>query len=377
MNILITCFSKSWGGLEIQALELAVAIHARYGHAAWLACLPDSRLEQEAAASNIPTYVFDVTGYVHPTVVFRLAKAIARNHIDIIHCQLSKDIATVVPAVKLSMADVPIVLTRSMGSYISKKDPLHQFTYGNVALVLAVSSVIHENVIATTPMQPERVLTFPYGVDTVAYDPSRTHGQSVRKDLGYTDGTVVVGCVGRISPGKGHQELLAAASQLRSAFPHVRYLFVGEASYGEQDYAAQVMNLRQSLGVNDITQFTGFRRDIPEVMAALDVFAFPSHAEAFGLVLIEAMAMARPVVSSNCDGVLDIVVDGETGIMVPPRDPEALAGALRVLLKDPSLRARMGNAGRARVLVRFEKRRLFDELLGIYASLLRGEIPSR
>ena len=86
--------------------------------------------------------------------------------------------------------------------------------------------------------------------------------------------------------------------------------------------------MAQTLGLERIVRFTGFRRDVPEVMSALDLFVFPSHAEAFGLVLIEAMAMERPVVSTNCDGVLDIVVDGVTGLTVPPKDPVRLAAAI-------------------------------------------------
>jgi glycosyltransferase involved in cell wall biosynthesis len=108
-------------------------------------------------------------------------------------------------------------------------------------------------------------------------------------------------------------------------------------------------------------------------MAAFDIFAFPSHAESFGIVLIEAMAMGRPVVSTNCDGVLDIVVDGETGIYVHPRNGKELAEALARLIDDPSLRESMGEAGRKRVEELFDQRKQLNKLEGIYYELLEKE----
>ena len=369
MRILLTCFSRSWGVLELQAVELARQLQAR-NHSVWLACCPDSRLEQEALRLQLHALPFDVTGYVHPRLVWRMGKFISRNNIRLVHCQLSKDIATVVPAVKLSMADVPILLTRGMGSAISKKDPLHQLTYGNVSLVLAVSSVIHANVLETTPMTPERVITLPNGVDTSVFSPAHARGVEIRREFGITPSAVVVGFVGRFSSGKGLEELLRAADLVRRSRPDVRFLVIGETSYGEEEYAERIRALHASLDLKDTVVFAGYRRDIPNVMASFDILAFPSHAEAFGVVLIEAMAMELPVVASNSDGVLDIVVNEETGILVPPRDHQLLAQGLLRLVEDPALRHRMGKSGRQRVLKHFDAQKLMERLEAIYASLL-------
>jgi glycosyltransferase involved in cell wall biosynthesis len=157
---------------------------------------------------------------------------------------------------------------------------------------------------------------------------------------------------------------------LRQRHPGVRLLLVGEPSFGENLHAEGIKRLANDLGLGDTVVFTGFRRDVPDVMAAMDIFAFPSHAEAFGMVLIEAMATELPVVSTNCDGVLDIVVDGETGIYVPPRNPLRFAAALERLMGDGALRRSMGTAGRKRAVALFEWQDHLQRLESVYTELL-------
>jgi glycosyltransferase involved in cell wall biosynthesis len=369
LRILQTCFSRSWGGLEIQALEMSRQL-ARRGHQVWLACCPGSRLQHVAAGEEIRTVAHDVSGYVHPRIAWALGRFIARQSIDIVHCQLSRDISTMVPAVRLSLKQVPLVLSKRVGSYVTKRDPLHRFTYSGVSRVLAISDVIHRNVIDTTPVPPERVITLHDSVDTKLFSPNRIDEKPLRREYNLDDNIVVVGFVGRFSPGKGHEELLAAADILRKQRANVRFLVVGEASYGERQYELKIRSQARSIGLEQTVLFTGFRKDIPEVMSSFDILAFPSHAESFGVVLIEAMAMELPVVSTNCDGVLDIVVNGETGFYVPPRNAPELAARLLQLIDSPETRRRMGKAGRERVLENFDQQKQIDALVEIYNGVL-------
>jgi len=369
LNILQTCYSPSWGGLEMQTLEISLQL-IRRGHRVTLSCRPATRLATEAERSHIPLLLHDIRGYLHPIVIARLSSELRHVGIDLIHCQHSRDIATVVPAMLLSGRYRPILLSKRVGSYIVKKDFLHSLTHRHISRVLAISEVIHRNVLDTLPVPPERVLTLHDAIDTSRYSPQHATGKSVRSEFGFTDDVFLVGFVGRISPGKGHGELLHAAAMLKPRYPNVRYLIVGEASYGEEGYAEQIRHLAGKLGVDDVVTFTGFRKDVPDVMRAFDLFAFPSHAESFGIGLIEAMAIELPVVSTNCDGILDIVVDGETGIMVPPKDAEALARGLSRLLDDPGLRKRMGEAARRRVVALFDQQKQLDRLEQIYADVL-------
>ena len=371
-KVLQTCFSRSWGGLEIQALEVSCTLQDR-GHQVWLACCPDSHLALEARSHGIRLLPLNVTGYVHPLIVWRLGRLIRTQQIDLIHCQLSRDIATLVPAMKVSGRAVPLILSKRVGSYVSKRDLFHRFTYRNVDRVLAISEVIRKNVLDTTPMTPDRVLTLHDAIDTDLFSPARADRERARGEFHLSDNTTVVGFVGRFSPGKGHEEFLEAARLLSAKHTDLRFLIVGEASQGEDRYAARIHSLSHSLGLDGCVTFTGYRRDIPDVMSAFDIFAFPSHAESFGVALIEAMAMERPVVSTNCDGVLDIVVDGQTGIFVHPRNARELSEALSRLIQDPDLRKRMGKAGRKRVEELFDQRRQMDALEKLYAVLVEGK----
>jgi glycosyltransferase involved in cell wall biosynthesis len=343
---------------------------ARRGHQVWLACCPGSRLQHEAATENIRTLALDVSGYFHPRIAWSLGRFIAGEAIDIIHCQLSRDISTVVPAMRLSFKHVPVILSKRVGSYITKRDPLHRFTYAGVSRVLAISDIIHRNVLETTPVPPDRVLTLHDAVDTDLFSPSRMYQANLRREYDLDDDIVVVGFVGRFSHGKGHEELLAAADTIRKQRSNVRFLVVGEASHGERHYEMKIHGLARSLGLENTVLFTGFRKDIPEVMASFDLLAFPSHAESFGVVLIEAMAMELPVVSTNCDGVLDIVINGETGLYVHPRNAPELAAALLRLIDSPETRYRMGKAGRARVVEKFDQQKQINALERIYREVL-------
>ena len=368
MRILQTCFSPSWGGLEIQALEVTRELEQR-GHRLCLACCASSRLHREAERRGIRVVPLHVRGYLHPGAVWSLRRLLVRESIDVVHCQLSKDIALLVPAVRMVRRHIPVLLSKRVGSYLRKRDLLHRFTYAGVSRVLPISSVIHRNVLDTTPIDPARVVTLHDAVDTDRFSPARVDRQRVRSEFGIGEGTVLIGFAGRFSPGKGHEDFLRAAEQLTRLRSGLAFLVVGEASFGEEAYEREIRELCGRLGLGGNVRFAGFRNDMPEVLAAFDILAFPSHAESFGMVLIEAMAMGRPVVSTDCDGVLDIVVDGVTGLFVHPRDPAGLAGALLRLAESPILREQMGTAGRERVLRLFDKKDQIAKLESMYREL--------
>lgn len=167
-----------------------------------------------------------------------------------------------------------------------------------------------------------------------------------------------VGLVGRITPWKGQDVFLRAAAEVRKSFPGVVFQIIGAALFAETDYEAEVRRLAEELGPPGWVEFTGFRSDVAELIGRLDVLVHASTvAEPFGQVIIEAMAAARPVVATRGGGVPEIVVDGETGLLVPMGDASAMAAAVVGLLSDPDAAAAMGRRGRRRVEKSFSIRR--------------------
>jgi glycosyltransferase involved in cell wall biosynthesis len=374
LRILQTCFSHSLGGLEIHTLRAVSRLHKR-GHEVWLACLPDSRLAHEAADLGFNTITLNVKGYVHPRLIMRMAKFLKDRKISIIHSQHSRDIATVVPAMLLSGEKTPVVLSKRMGSYISKRDLFHRFTFKHVNRVLAISEVIRKNVIETTPMKPENVITLHEPVDTQIFDPACSDRRKTRVENNFTDDDFIIGFVGRYSPGKGHEDFLDALTLLKEKYSSIKAWIIGEASQGEEEYERNIHDLAKRKGLEKIVRFSGFRKDIADAMYAFDLFVFPSHAEAFGAALVEAMAMERAVVSTNCDGVIDIVIDGVTGLFVNPHKPQELSDAIGHLIDNPALRSQMGIAGRKRILTHFDERAHIEKIESLYYSLLNNSDP--
>jgi glycosyltransferase involved in cell wall biosynthesis len=179
----------------------------------------------------------------------------------------------------------------------------------------------------------------------------------------------IVLTVARLDAQKGHGYLLAAAPEI----PDALFVFVGE---GRERPVLEAQ--ARALGVAERVRFLGHRDDVPDLLAACDVFVLPSRYEGLPLSVLEAMAAAKPVVATAIEGTDELVRHGETGLLVPPAAPSALAEAIRAVLADRALATRMGQAGRARVDREFSMSRMIDEVTGVYDELLeRSEVSRR
>jgi glycosyltransferase involved in cell wall biosynthesis len=195
-----------------------------------------------------------------------------------------------------------------------------------------------------------------------------------RQELGIPEDAPCLGIVSRLFFWKGHDALLDALVLVKREFPEVRAVIVGEddrqAQPGGASYTAELQARVKALQLEQQVVFTGFRFDIPRVLAGLDVFVMPSWEEPFGLAYLEAMAMERPVVAWANGGALEIVKDGETGFLVEARSVPALAEAILRLLRDGPLRRRLGQAGKRRVQEAFNPARMCQEMLAVYRATL-------
>ena len=369
MKILKTCLSKSWGGLEMVTLQTVKQLLNRNIETELL-CLPNSRIYSEAVNNGIKVYTSKFSGYFHPFEIFNTAKLLRINKYDIVHCGTSKDLWLMTPALKFSNLTTPLLLSKHMGSYIIKKDVLHKWIYNRVNFALAISKVIAKNLTDTTPLTQERIILLHNGIDTNKFDPSKVSSKIVRDEFNIPDNDVLIGMTARFSPGKGHEDFLYTTKHLSEKYGNLKFMIVGEPSKGEDEYGYQIRTLASELGITDKTIFTGYRSDIPEILAALDIFVFPSHAEAFGIALVEAMCMEKPSVCSNSDGVLDIAVDGVTSYMFQKQNWHHLADKLELLIQSPEKRNEFGKAARKRVLELFDIEVFTNKLIEIYLKTM-------
>jgi len=223
---------------------------------------------------------------------------------------------------------------------------------------------------------PAKVRLVPNGVDLKRFAP-RPPSATLRARLEVPLSAPIAVSIGRHVPEKGYRHLVAGAARLERTKPGVHWILVGDGELrGELEAQAQ------RLGLASHVHFTGWRDDVADVLALADVFVLPSESEGFGRVLVEAMAMSRPIVATEVGGVPDIVLAGETGLVVRPADPLALADAVRALLDDPARAARLGAAGRARAESTFSLgahvdgvERVYDEVLGRAAPEARRPWP--
>jgi glycosyltransferase involved in cell wall biosynthesis len=222
-----------------------------------------------------------------------------------------------------------------------------------------------------------RVVVVHNGVDVERFQPTSANG-TLRRELGLDESAVLVGTIGRLVPWKSVETLLEAAAHLRTTLPAAACLVVGDVVTDPVNrpaalaYRESLLSLRDRLGLGDRVHFLGERADVPRILAALDVLVHTAIDEPFGRVLIEAMAAGKPVVAARGGGVAEIVEDGVTGYLVPPRDAASVADRV-VRLADGGRRDEMGRAGRERALTHFSLDAYGDALAAVASRVLRRD----
>ena len=217
---------------------------------------------------------------------------------------------------------------------------------------------------------PGDVYTVLNAIDPARWDPA-LDGASFREELGIPRDAPLLASVSRLFSWKGQRELLQAFALARSERPDLRLVIVGEDASGPGgSFVKELKQLAAQLEIAEQVTFTGGRSDVPRVMAACDVFTLPSFEEPFGLVFLEAMAMAKPVVAIDNGGTPEVVEHGRSGLLSPPWDVPALSANILSLVREPELRRRFGQHGRERVLQYFNAPRMARDAEQAYQAVL-------
>lgn len=281
------------------------------------------------------------------TSTFHLLRLIRRENIALVH---TNTIVVWVGAVAAKLSGTPHVW-QTMEIIVSPK-----FLWKISSLLVGVlsnkaatiSNAVRDHLISGYAGNADIAVTVYHGVDSTTYNPE-IDPMPVRNEFGLTDTVPVVGMVARIKPWKGQECFLRAAAQVSREMPDVHFFIVGDVFAGEDHYREQMLTLIDELGIRDRVITTGFRTDLPHVMAAFDIFVLPSILpEPNATVLLAAMGMGKPVVATAIGGTLETVVDGETGILVPPEQPNLMANAILDMLRNPEKRQKYGKFGRVR-----------------------------
>lgn len=371
MKVFYSCLSKSWGGMEMITLTFIKKLLERNVKVELL-CIGESRMHIEANNMGIIIHPVKASGYFHPITSVRISNILNRGAYDLVHTQASKDLWLLVPALKLRNIQIPLFLTKQVGSFIVKKDMFHNFLYKRVTKAFAISTVIKDNLIETTPLPENKIELLFNAVDTERFNPKYSDKDKIRKEFNITNDNLVIGMIARFSPGKGHEEFIAAAEKLSLKYNYLKFFIVGEASRGEDQYADRIKTSVKKRNLTNIV-FTGFRSDTPDVLAAMDIFVFPSHAEAFGIALAEALSMGIPSVCSNSDGVLDIAVNEKTSLFFRNKDSEDLADKIDTLINDEQKRNRLSLASRDRAVKMFDINLIMDQTLNFYEKEIKSK----
>jgi glycosyltransferase involved in cell wall biosynthesis len=288
------------------------------------------------------------------------------------------------------LARVPVVVNTVHGLYALPDDPWPKRAVVYGLERLAATCSLAELVASPEDMATLRRLRVPaerlvmldagLGIDLERFDPAAIPAavrSAARRELGATgDGDVVVGVVGRLVREKGYPDVFEAAAALRTRCPHVRVAAIGPDEPGKADALTPAdRRAAERAGI----RFLGPRDDVVRLYSGMDIFVLPSHREGFPLTPMEASAMGVPVVATDIRGCRQIVDAGVTGLLVPPRDPRALAQAIERLARDPAERRRFGAAARQKALKHFDQQRVIDLTLATYERLLAraGLTPGR
>jgi glycosyltransferase involved in cell wall biosynthesis len=354
-TILHTESSRGHGGQEIRILE-EVRWLTGHGWSVLIACQPESPLLAEARAAAIPVEAVRMSSAADVGATLRLRRLIRERRASIVHTHSSVD--SWVAGIAAKSLGCRVVRSRHVSIPIRSA-----LVYRLADRVITTGEAVRSLVIGAG-IAPERVVSISAGIDGERFHPG-VSGNAVRNELGLADAPVV-GLVANIRGSKGHNVFLEAVRSVLAISPEARFLIVGDG-VGFDEVRGRV----RQMGLEGPVRLTGFRRDIPEVMAALDVLVLPStRSEATSQVIPQALAVGTPVIGSRIGGIPEIVRDGETGRLVPPGDAEALAAAIIAMLQEPERARLMALAGQALIRAGYTLDASMARTTAVYRTLL-------
>lgn len=360
MRIVHTEASCGWGGQEIRIIEESLGMMER-GHDVVLLCPPEARIHGEASRAGIAVVDLPI-GRKRPAGILALRRWLKAHPCDIVNSHSSTDSWLAALACKTLPRAPALVRTRHISAPVPKNAASRWLYNGAVRHVVTTGEALRRQLIEETGIPAARVTSVPTGIDTARFAPGDK--TAARRALGLPANARLIGIVATLRSWKGHLHLLEALAALER--PDAMLVVVGEGPMRD------VIEAKISeLGLTGRVSLVGQQRKPEDWLRALDVFCLPSYAnEGVPQAIVQAMLTGLAIVTTPVGAILEAVYDGDTALVVPPKDPPALAAALRRLLDDADLRVRLGAAARNGAMSRFSREAMLERMEAIFRNAM-------
>jgi len=363
-TVLYLSTSSGPGGAERVISNLAASLDPQK-YRALLCLFRPGWIQERSESRGVRTAVIPTQGMTDWRWAYRFRQLLKQEQVDVIHAHEFD--ANVQGAFVAALSGIPVVATVHGKNYFYEKlrRRLAYRWVSRQATMVAVSENLKEFIVEQVNISRDRIKVVYNGVDAVP-PCDQTDVEQCRRELGIPEQDQIVGVVGNLYPVKGHQYLIDAIPTVLKTCPNTSFIFAGRGQL-EPELKDRVHRLELSQCVH----FLGLRQDIPRILAMLNVFVLPSLSEGLSMAILEAMSASKPVVATQVGGNTELVLDQQTGYIVPPRDSQALASRLVTLLTNRQLAAQFAEKGKQRAEGQFSLGTMVRTYQTLYEACLR------
>jgi glycosyltransferase involved in cell wall biosynthesis len=347
-----------WGGIESHSETLA-ALLSKHGHNVIMGCWNEGSV-RVAGGLVLPSRRITIVNSGDIPAMIKITRVCFKDAIQVIIANSGREYWPAAIAAKI--AGTKVVFIRHQMDRLKKTTCW--LVNKHIDRVVAVSGAVKDALIESG-ISHKKIDVIYNSIPLERFNPGMVERNAVRRELGLDDNNIVMGTVGKLHQGKGVFELLSAAHRLAEEYPNVRLIYVGDGPE-----RTRLEQEAQRLSMNDKVIFPGVRKDIERMYAAIDIFVLPSTCrEAFGMVLIEAMAMGKPVIATTMGGIPEIVDNDVNGLLVPPHNPDAIAHAMARYIEDSEFTWKVALEGRKKVEQKFSDEAMGDNFENVLRNL--------
>ncbi len=329
--------SLGWGGQEIRVFEEMKAMRQR-GHKMLLVAQPHSVIFAKAQAAGFQVEPMSSDRLKYPISILKLRRFFQQRQVEVVNTHSSRD--GYICGIAAQLAGVPLVIrTRHIDVDYPNK-VVSRFGFGTIPdCVTTTSQLIVDKLTQQLSLKPDRVSCIPTGIDLEKYAATQHSRDHCRSEFLPEQANLLIGMVTVLRSWKGHRIFLEAIAQVKQSLPTAHFLIAGEGPMRQL-----IESWIKELELSDVVELIGHRDDVPEILAALDIMVLPSYAhEGIPQIVLQAQASGTPVIGTTAGGIPEVIRDGDTGLLVAPKDAAALGQAIKQLAENPDLRKNLSH----------------------------------